>query len=458
MELRVDNVRNADILKWLVDNREIYDFKISGNDQTEKKMRGNHQVLEGVVAEEDVDKTTQIHKANNRDIPKDIGLLKVTEGKSKFEIKTKSQFVDLMEDSTYLLGNDIALSECYAKDGYLLFRGLLASEEVIAAKESVFTMMKEMKAVTDNGTALMDHGWTVETNNGTTIAGKEDFARTDYKLEQLGSSPQVKAVLENTALKAVLSLLASGNSKRSKVKSVPLCFNPNYTWMRIKAPGEFTTQHADYFYFKHYTTMFSSSGLYDGVHEPPMELLEDLLADPPVDNIVCSNCKRDEREDFILICDECMCGYHYDTCLKTNLDSVPKGQWFCDNCSERPILGTCWVPIGNVSAEQGVLAVLPGSQHLPNFDVPLKGSQLPLSYYSKKNYLSGLTWRTGSFNAGDVVFFDSRLIHCSSKNYQDTYRLSVDFRWFVTHRLQIVLDSFLFSSRRLVVTAVDCNI
>ena len=48
----------------------------------------------------------------------------------------------------------------------------------------------------------------------------------------------------------------------------------------------------------------------------------------------------DDREDFILLCDGCGNGFHYDTCLEVSLSSVPEGDWFYYDC------GNVWLPNG----------------------------------------------------------------------------------------------------------------
>jgi ectoine hydroxylase-related dioxygenase (phytanoyl-CoA dioxygenase family) len=52
---------------------------------------------------------------------------------------------------------------------------------------------------------------------------------------------------------------------------------------------------------------------------------------------------------------------------------------------------------------------------------------MPASYYHGEG--TELTWYSGEYHAGDVVIFDSRTIHATSKNYSDRFRLSLDFRW-----------------------------
>ncbi|CAD6992122.1 unnamed protein product [Ceratitis capitata] len=53
----------------------------------------------------------------------------------------------------------------------------------------------------------------------------------------------------------------------------------------------------------------------------------------PLDEDVtnCEICNSPEREDVMLLCDECNQGYHMD-CLTPRLTQIPEGSWYCDNC------------------------------------------------------------------------------------------------------------------------------
>ena len=65
----------------------------------------------------------------------------------------------------------------------------------------------------------------------------------------------LQAVNDHASVKRLLSLLAQGRTlaaeegARQCVYS-PHTFSPNYSWIRVKAPSEFTTIHADIFYYK----------------------------------------------------------------------------------------------------------------------------------------------------------------------------------------------------------------
>jgi hypothetical protein len=77
---------------------------------------------------------------------------------------------------------------------------------------------------------------------------------------------------------------------------------------------------------------------------------------------------------------------------------------------------TSWVPLGDVPASLGGLAVQPGSQTtsrvLPR---PLDGLK------------SG--WRTTDYQAGDVIVFHCLTTHAALPNREERMRLSAEFRW-----------------------------
>lgn len=48
--------------------------------------------------------------------------------------------------------------------------------------------------------------------------------------------------------------------------------------------------------------------------------------------ICASNYENDD--DTLILCDFCNLGFHID-CLTPKLDSVPLGDWYCPNCSDK---------------------------------------------------------------------------------------------------------------------------
>jgi hypothetical protein len=102
---------------------------------------------------------------------------------------------------------------------------------------------------------------------------------------------------------------------------------------------------------------------------------------------------------------------------------------------------TCWMPLGCLPIHHGTLAVAEGSHLLNGYRRGVYGSgdcsadsELPPDWPrwrdgdASANVPPGV-WRTASFLPGDVVVFDLRLVHASTRNETPHYRLSMDTRW-----------------------------
>ena len=164
-----------------------------------------------------------------------------------------------------------------------------------------------------------------------------------------------------------------------------------------------------------------------------------------VEESYCKMCSLGKDEDVTLMCDECNACYHM-YCLTPEVTKLPSDgtDWFCPDCKERPVFGTTWIPLGDTPVRHGVLAVLPGTMQLPQYNLTPKveNAQISASY---QKHGKNLMWHSGrvlyqsierclilflgSFEAGDVVFFDSHLVHCTSTNEYSSFRLSLDYRW-----------------------------
>ncbi len=103
-------------------------------------------------------------------------------------------------------------------------------------------------------------------------------------------------------------------------------------------------------------------------------------------------------------------------------------------------LHTVWIPLGDIPVGQGTLAVCAGSHRTEGYarirdtygrmDVDRDGvegwfSRDPLELSSRH----GGRWRTTQFNAGDVVIFGIHLMHASTTNLTQRFRLSCDVRF-----------------------------
>lgn len=342
--------------------------------------------------------------------PRDIGSNPVDEAGS---VKMQ-QGLEPMRDSSALFAGKkyFELYQAFDTDGYILLKGLLSRTDLTALRYAVQGILEESGAAAEDGQCLKKAGWTVDTSSAVSIAGSADYT-TEFGKEGNIWAPiarsEVVARVENSAeLAQAMRALAVGRHIAERVSSEPMKFAPSYTWLRVKAPGECTSEHSDVFFFRNYTDMFLTP---DGTDDR------------------CGKCKSSERPRSMLLCDECDKCYHMD-CLDPPLEEVPRDNWYCEHCAERPILISCWAPLADVDIDGGGLAVLKGSQNLPNFLQPSSAyPQIPSSY---QKHGRGLTWSTGTYEQGDVVIFNSKAVHCTSKNYHSFHRLSIDMRWVLT--------------------------
>ena len=100
-------------------------------------------------------------------------------------------------------------------------------------------------------------------------------------------------------------------------------------------------------------------------------------------------------------------------------------------------LYTLWTPLGDISLEQGPLAVLDGSHRFDRvketygkMDVDRHQfagsfSNDPIEIVDKH----GGIWKTSEFSAGDVLIFGMFTMHASLRNESNTFRLSSDTRY-----------------------------
>jgi ectoine hydroxylase-related dioxygenase (phytanoyl-CoA dioxygenase family) len=103
-----------------------------------------------------------------------------------------------------------------------------------------------------------------------------------------------------------------------------------------------------------------------------------------------------------------------------------------------PNLYTLWTPLGDTPMDHGTLALLLGSQHFGKLkdtygkldvdrDNVAKGwfSEDPLEIVEQY----GGHWATTSFQAGDAILFGMFMMHASTNNMTNRFRLSCDTRY-----------------------------
>jgi hypothetical protein len=187
-------------------------------------------------------------------LPRDIGSRKL----KPYVMKKMKQTVGGMICSTdmYMSGSYAALWERFEADGYLLLRNLLNRDEVLNAREDIESSLVGMKYLsTDRARAESKVGWTVDTLTGTIIAGQDDFANDrgscgDNNWLKLCKSKSLRRLLDKKQVTEVVDALAVGRSLKTNTSFDNKLYHPEHTWLRVKAAGEYTPEHADIFYFK----------------------------------------------------------------------------------------------------------------------------------------------------------------------------------------------------------------
>ena len=99
-------------------------------------------------------------------------------------------------------------------------------------------------------------------------------------------------------------------------------------------------------------------------------------------------------------------------------------------------LHTIWTPIGDVSYQHGPLMILPGSHKCEAIvntygqSNSHHGTPGPFSSDAKHTAaLTGCTWASTEFQAGDVLLFGMQLMHAAIGNTSNQFRISTDNRY-----------------------------
>jgi len=218
---------------------------------------------------------------------------------------------------------------------------------------------------------------------------------------------------------------------------LPATFNTK--WIRVHGKGEETDEHSDYFRFVHSHSVRPPSA--DSV----MMMSNHRSAAANMNGNGSDNDNDTGDPDPDPDPDATQTNYHEDS----DIDDGP------------PPMYTCWFPLGDYPLEHGTLTVAEGTHRLDGYkeyvrrrlyrhvasfdgedeqgdgyDEEMK-TELPRDYDTwKTGQLSngssnrhGGVWRSTHFHPGDIVIFDLRLVHASTRNLTNHFRLSVDTRW-----------------------------
>jgi hypothetical protein len=149
------------------------------------------------------------------------------------------------------------LWERFARDGYICIRNLVPKEAVAHVRVKVLDGLKRLKKIDASTGKVADEtregGWTMDLADGAVIRGKDQYGSNDAKLgkhrQLLCPSQDLLALSRHEKITAVLSMLSKGKRGVDDVVHRPMQLGPKFAWLRIKAPTEKTSEHADIYYF-----------------------------------------------------------------------------------------------------------------------------------------------------------------------------------------------------------------
>jgi len=118
----------------------------------------------------------------------------------------------------------------------------------------------------------------------------------------------------------------------------------------------------------------------------------------------------------------------YDKFTGVHMDRV-----YFDSCIS-DILHTTWIPLGDINSLEGSLTVIPGSHKSSQFteySLTKAGKDGTQSGWlsDDANSIKGVEWATTNFEMGDICVIHPSLIHMTTTNITDRYRISCDVRW-----------------------------
>jgi len=123
-----------------------------------------------------------------------------------------------------------------------------------------------------------------------------------------------------------------------------------------------------------------------------------------------------------------------EACTGVHMDHVYMGRG-----SHR--LMTAWVPFDDLPLEMGVLTVLPGTNHLPEYEklrstygqMDVDKDRVADGWFTKNPdevvKAFGGTWHASPVRAGDIITFGMHLMHASTTNVTNKWRISCDVRF-----------------------------
>jgi len=367
---------------------------------------------------------------------------------------TYGRNLDEMQDSNDLFEKKDfeALRLKLEEEGYLFIRGVVPRDTIISARKAMLKQAAKEGSIVDDDEVSMDQA--MMTKKGSVwadgycvdgITGSETNERPNIEVdawEEIGPSATCQNVYNGKAIQSFWKSLFGQSSIRPLVKQ---------TFLRLMGSSG-TVQHADYYYFKRDTHIFSGEDGLNAQIAARQYLTKHDLWKKDLYELESNEIKKSERNKGKKESDDMkqednesslkcgICGEWYSEedlddrrrerlakANKKKMDFGMEGQWHCPQCALSPLsIYTTWISLtDDIGPKESVLAVIPHSHKLKQWDTPRPNSQLPGDFNWK------LKWVIPSkVNFGDVIIFNIKTIHASSKNNSSPrrYRCSFDTR------------------------------
>jgi len=369
-----------------------------------------------------------------------IGTHKMTFGKLVSEMSDSNDLYDKKDFA--------ALRIRLETEGYLFIRGVVPTEVIIPARKAMMAQAAKDNAIVVSAQHKLIDGHIAKAGSKWAegycvdgVTGSETNGRADIDVEawaQLGPSKVCRDVYNGAAIQQFWRSLFGESAVKALVKQ---------TFLRLMGSSG-TVQHSDYYYFKRDTHIFSGDDGRAAQDAAKQFLKANDLWQPHFDEFEQSKNKENESDnaerktndddEADLICGICKERYalsdldaaRRDRLLrarKKKSDFGMEGEWHCPRCAQCPLsIFTTWISLSDsVGPKQSVLAVVPGSHRLREWDTPRADAQLP------GDFDWTLKWRIPSkVNFGDVIIFNIKTVHASSLNVSSprAFRCSFDTR------------------------------
>lgn len=275
----------------------------------------------------------------------------------------------------------LALAHHLQRDGYVLIRRALPR----AAMQAAFRVVQNAYAADQALHCSIDQQAcdSVTFKTQSTQASAAGTIMTGH--EAIAHHADIKSLFEHPNLLTLMRALLLPNQETQQVESHSV-ERLDSVWCRIMQRGQCTVEHSDYY-------RFASAQQCDSAPISAVSHSDDLTA---INSASALNATR--------------------------------------TTTTMPRLLTCRMPLNDYQLADSLLCINHRShrliEHESTFTVEEQQNELPNSFMNQLMRNACAPWYTvDSMSCGDLIVFDSRCVHASSRNESDNLRFSIDTRW-----------------------------